>query len=65
MEEVQKAIDGRKPDFAAYVEPQKAKADIIVQVREYVEDHAQVWSTIRVHVTRVPVPVYRRCFSLT
>ena len=32
MEEVQAAIDGRKPDFAAYVEPQKAKADIIVQV---------------------------------
>merc|ERR1711924_34792 len=32
MEEVQAAIDGRKPDFAAYVEPQKAKADIVVQV---------------------------------
>merc|ERR1712070_919442 len=32
MEEVQAAIDGRKPDFAAYVEPQKAKADIIVSV---------------------------------
>jgi len=32
MEEVQKAIDARKPDFAAYVEPQKEKADIIVQV---------------------------------
>merc|ERR1719174_2266902 len=32
MEEVQKAIDGRKPDFKAYVEPQKEKADIIVQV---------------------------------
>jgi phosphoribulokinase len=32
MEEVQKAIDDRKPDFAAYVEPQKAKADIVVQV---------------------------------
>merc|ERR1712070_536016 len=32
MEEVQKAIDGRKPDFAAYVEPQKEKADIVVQV---------------------------------
>merc|ERR1712127_730910 len=32
MEEVQAAIDSRKPDFAAYVEPQKAKADIIVQV---------------------------------
>jgi len=32
MEEVQAAIDGRKPDFAAYVEPQKAKADIIIQV---------------------------------
>merc|ERR1712094_114917 len=28
MEEVQAAIDGRKPDFAAYVEPQKAKADV-------------------------------------
>merc|ERR1719181_1988907 len=32
MEDVQKAIDGRKPDFAAYVEPQKQKADITVQV---------------------------------
>jgi phosphoribulokinase len=32
MEEVQAAIDGRKPDFAAYVEPQKAKADIVIQV---------------------------------
>merc|ERR1712078_124711 len=32
MEEVQAAIDGRKPDFAAYVEPQKANADIVVQV---------------------------------
>merc|ERR1712070_28114 len=29
---VQEAIDARKPDFAAYVEPQKAKADIVVQV---------------------------------
>merc|ERR1719181_1813309 len=32
MEEVQAAIDDRKPDFTAYVEPQKAEADIIVQV---------------------------------
>merc|ERR1712070_1075968 len=32
MEDVQKAIDARKPDFAAFVEPQKAKADIVVQV---------------------------------
>merc|ERR1712100_483205 len=32
MDEVQAAIDARKPDFAAYVEPQKAKADIVVQV---------------------------------
>merc|ERR1719453_2930400 len=32
MEEVQAAIDARKPDFSAYVEPQKAKADIVVQV---------------------------------
>merc|ERR1719336_253821 len=32
MEEVQAAIDARKPDFSAYVEPQKAKADIIIQV---------------------------------
>ena len=29
---MQAAIDARKPDFAAYVEPQKQKADIIVQV---------------------------------
>jgi len=32
MEDVQAAIDARKPDFAAFVEPQKAKADIVVQV---------------------------------
>merc|ERR1712023_621387 len=32
MEDVQKAIDARKPDFAAFVEPQKEKADIVVQV---------------------------------
>merc|ERR1719230_1672386 len=32
MDDVQKAIDARKPDFSAYVEPQKAKADIIIQV---------------------------------
>jgi phosphoribulokinase len=32
MEDVQAAIDARKPDFAAYVEPQKEKADIVVQV---------------------------------
>merc|ERR1719336_187449 len=32
MEDVQAAIDARKPDFSAYVEPQKAKADIIIQV---------------------------------
>merc|ERR1719310_878957 len=32
MEEVQAAIDGRKPDFAAFVEPQKKQADIIIQV---------------------------------
>merc|ERR1719409_1789972 len=32
MEEVQAAIDARKPDFAAYVEPQKERADIVVQV---------------------------------
>jgi phosphoribulokinase len=32
MEEVQAAIDARKPDFAAFVEPQKEKADIIIQV---------------------------------
>merc|ERR1719486_1447289 len=32
MEEVQAAIDSRKPDFAAYVEPQKSKADIVIQV---------------------------------
>merc|ERR1719238_963785 len=32
MEDVQAAIDARKPDFAAFVEPQKEKADIVVQV---------------------------------
>merc|ERR1711988_800430 len=32
MEDVQAAIDARKPDFAAYVEPQKARADLVVQV---------------------------------
>merc|ERR1712078_577765 len=32
LEDVQAAIDARKPDFAAYVEPQKEKADITIQV---------------------------------
>merc|ERR1719164_157573 len=32
MEDVQAAIDARKPDFSAYVEPQKQKADIVIQV---------------------------------
>jgi len=32
MEDVQAAIDARKPDFAAYVEPQKERADITIQV---------------------------------
>merc|ERR1712100_256344 len=32
MDEVQAAIDARKSDFAAYVEPQKSKADIVIQV---------------------------------
>ena len=32
MEEVQKVVDARKPDFSAYVGPQKDKADIILQV---------------------------------
>merc|ERR1712129_416083 len=32
MEDVQKAIDARKPNFKAYVEPQKEKADIVIQV---------------------------------
>merc|ERR1719454_1560200 len=40
MEEVQAAIDARKPDFSAYVEPQKEKADIVIQVlmSDIVED---------------------------
>ena len=33
MEDVQAAIDARKPDFSAYVEPQKQKADIVIQAR--------------------------------
>merc|ERR1712060_507253 len=42
MEDVQAAIDARKPDFAAYVEPQKAKADIIIQVlmSDLIEDES-------------------------
>lgn len=32
FEDVQKAIEGRKPDFKEFVEPQKQKADIIIQV---------------------------------
>ena len=44
MEEVQEAIDARKPDFAAYVEPQKAKADIVVQVPQ--RPHMQPWPTL-------------------
>merc|ERR1712125_253003 len=32
LESIQASIESRKPDFDAYIDPQKAKADVIVQV---------------------------------
>lgn len=32
MESIKKSIDSRKPDFDAYVDPQKKDADLIIQV---------------------------------
>lgn len=33
LENIQASIAARKPDFDAYVDPQKAKADMVIQVR--------------------------------
>jgi phosphoribulokinase len=32
LESIQASIDARKPDFDAYIDPQKKKADVIIQV---------------------------------
>jgi len=33
MDSIKKSIESRKPDFDAYVDPQKKDADMIIQVR--------------------------------
>lgn len=33
LESIKQSIEARKPDFDAYIDPQKAKADLIIQVR--------------------------------
>ena len=67
MEEVQAAIDARKPDFAAYVEPQKAKADIVIQVRPRPEVLGHQRDATAPHVSLAPhiphIPI--RCSSPT
>nr|AHK23661.1 chloroplast phosphoribulokinase [Chromera velia] len=32
IESIKKSIEGRKPDFSAYIEPQKSKADVVCQI---------------------------------
>lgn len=32
LESIKASIDARKPDFDAYIDPQKAHADVIIQV---------------------------------
>merc|ERR1712176_852741 len=62
MEDVQAAIDARKPDFAAYVEPQKAKADIIIQVlmSDLIKDESGKFLKVKLiskkSLTTVPLP---------
>ena len=36
LESIQASIEARKPDFDAYIDPQKQKADVIIQVRHLI-----------------------------
>lgn len=36
LESIKKSIEARKPDFDAYIDPQKKHADMIIQVSEHV-----------------------------
>jgi uridine kinase len=33
LDSIKKSIESRKPDFDAYIDPQKKDADVIIQVR--------------------------------
>lgn len=33
LESIKQSIEARKPDFDAYIDPQKAKADLVIQVQ--------------------------------
>jgi phosphoribulokinase len=33
LDSIKKSIEARKPDFDAYIDPQKKHADMIIQVR--------------------------------
>ena len=33
LESIKQSIEARKPDFDSYIDPQKAKADLVIQVR--------------------------------
>ncbi len=39
VESIKQSIESRKPDFDAYIDPQKKHADIILQVRSHVLNH--------------------------
>jgi len=38
LESIKASIEARKPDFDAYIDPQKQKADVIIQV-QFMHDH--------------------------
>jgi len=56
MADVQKEINNRKPDFKAYVEPQKAKADIVIQVLNICIMSACIYSYIHIYTY---IDIYR------
>lgn len=33
LDSIKKSIEARKPDFDAYIDPQKKDADVVIQVR--------------------------------
>ena len=43
LESIKASIEARKPDFDAYIDPQKQKADVIIQVSPRISRYSSDW----------------------
>ena len=49
-ESIKASIEARKPDFDAFIDPQKKKADVIIQVKTYMANLARGLTVTSLHV---------------